>query len=81
MKGRINPMSIMRKLPQIQTALGRIRSGCEYYDVSFPAALFATLKLYLRDRFSLKEIVGYGLYVPKIRDDLPILISKERSIR
>lgn len=73
-------MSIMRKLQQIDAAIRQLRKGCHYYDASLVAALASTLKLYLRDQFSLKEILGYGLYIPRLRDDLPILISKEKSL-
>jgi hypothetical protein len=43
-------------------------------------AVASVARLYALEKFSLKEIIGYALYVPKIRQDIPVLISKERSL-
>lgn len=69
-----------QKMKAIAAALGHIRAGCMAYGVSLPYAVASSLALYLWGCFSIKEIVGYALYVPEIRRTLPVLISKERSL-
>ena len=73
-------MNYSNKLGAFSSALGAIRIGCREYSVPISRGISAALTLYLRGQFSLKEIVGYALYVPAIRASLPLLISKERSL-
>lgn len=73
-------MEPLRKIGQVTAAYGRLRAGCKAYGLPVTAALAEVIPMYVRDRFSLKEIVGYGLYIPRMRNDLPVLISKERSL-
>jgi hypothetical protein len=46
----------------------------------FSVALLRSIYLYSVERFSRKEIIGYGLFVPAIAATMPVLISKERSL-
>jgi len=48
--------------------------------VPVPTALASSLNLYLCHDFSLKEIVGYGLFLPEVVARYPVLISKHRSL-
>ena len=38
------------------------------------------MRLYSTGKFSRKEIIGFGLFVPSIVAKMPVLISKERSL-
>jgi len=71
---------MLKKFGDFRVAFRLIRTGCHQYGVSLPKGLLAALRLYTRDQFSLKEIVGYALYVPEIRSSMPVLISKESSL-
>ena len=60
--------------------LAAIPRACAAYRVSIPAAYARALAMYAFGDFSRKEILGYGLFVPAIRNALPVLVSKERSL-
>ena len=72
--------STFQKLERVKAGLAALRSGCDYHGVSLNQALLSSIKLYVSDQFSIKEIIGFTLYVPEIRRQLPILISKQRSL-
>ena len=57
-----------------------LQRACDFYRVPYPAALLRSVYLYSVSKFSLKEIIGYGLFVPSITAKMPVLISKERSL-
>jgi len=71
-------LSPLAKLSSFLTSLWR---GGHAHDVAFPVALGRSLNLYLRQDFSVKEILGFALYVPGVRVAFPVLISKEASLR
>jgi len=71
----------MRPLQKITAFLSDLKRACGFYGVSYAVALLRSLRLYLLKAFSRKEIVGYALFVPSIRARMPILISKERSLK
>lgn len=68
------------RLARHLNAFAAIRKGCKHYDVPLWQAVPAVLWLYGAKQFSLKEIVGYGLYVPSLRAQKPVLISKHGSL-
>lgn len=70
----------MRALTKIATFLSELRSGCSFYQVPYLPALSRALWLYSASRFSRKEIIGYGLFVPELAAEMPVLISKDRSL-
>lgn len=70
----------MRALTKIATFLSGLRSGCSFYRVPYLSALLRSLWLYSISRFSRKEIIGYGLFVPALTAEMPLLISKDRSL-
>jgi hypothetical protein len=70
----------MSNLEKITKFLSDLRRASRFYQVPYPIALFRSLRLYLRLEFSRKEIIGYGLFVPPITANIPVLISKERSL-
>lgn len=57
-----------------------LRRACAFHRIPYAAALARSLRLYSTGKFSRKEIMGYGLFVPAIADTMPLLISKERSL-
>jgi hypothetical protein len=57
-----------------------LRCACRAYQVPFSTALFQSASLYASARFSLREIISYGLFVPSIASEFPLLISKESSL-
>jgi hypothetical protein len=73
-------LTSMRALTKIITFLADLRSGCSFYRVPYLSALLRSLWLYLISRFSRKEIIGYGLFVPALVAEMPLLISKDRSL-
>lgn len=50
------------------------------HNTAFVPALTTSFKLYLAENFSLKEIVGYGLYLPQVKHEMPVMISKHNSL-
>jgi hypothetical protein len=70
----------MNALTRSKEFLLNLRRACSSYQLSYPAAVFRSLYLYCVSKFSLKEIIGYGLFVPSITANMPVLISKERSL-
>jgi hypothetical protein len=67
-------------LQKIKSFLHQLYRGCRFYRVSYTAALLRSLYLYFLSKFSLKEIIGYGLFAPPMTAKFPVLISKERSL-
>lgn len=57
-----------------------LQRACDFYQVPYSAALLRSFCLYSVAKFSLKEIIGYGLFVPSITAKMPVFISKERSL-
>jgi len=74
-------MTTMAPVKKIGTFLSDLKRACHFYRIPYPVALFRSLYLYLLKAFSRKEIIGYALFVPSIRARMPVLISKERSLR
>lgn len=68
------------RLQRHLNAFAAIRKGCQHYGVPLWQAIPAALWLYGAKQFSLKEIVGYGLYVPSLRAQKPVMISKQGSL-
>ena len=60
--------------------ISKFRTCATHHGISFVGALLATMRLYCFGQFSLKEIIGYALYAPKVRLSVPVLISKEASL-
>ena len=70
----------MQKFRKVCNFLADLRTGCRHYDVGLLKGVTSSLNLYCFERFSLREIIGYGFFVPEIRKTLPVLISKEASL-
>lgn len=60
--------------------LRQVRRGSEHYETPYAAALVRSARLFAAHRFALKEIAGYGLYVPSIARRYPVLVGKKRSL-
>ena len=60
--------------------LSGVRDACRAHGVPVGRSVARALSMYAFDAFSRKEILGYGLFVPAIRQTMPVLISKERSL-
>ena len=60
--------------------LSDLRRSARHHKVPFVSALLRSFWLYLGGKFSRKEILRYGLFVPAIAARYPVLISKERSL-
>jgi hypothetical protein len=70
----------MGPLHKVTAFLAALRRAATFYRVPYPIALLKSIYLYSVGKFSRKEIIGYGLFVPSIAARIPILISKERSL-
>jgi hypothetical protein len=70
----------MNPLEKILAFHSRLARACTYHRVPYPIALLRALYLYSVHAFSRKEILAYGLYVPSITANIPVLISKQRSL-
>ena len=70
-------MNTLDKVARFHSDLVR---ACAFHRVPYATALTRALRLYSTGKFSRKEIIGYGLFVPSIASTMPILISKERSL-
>ena len=57
-----------------------LRRASSVYRVPYFVALLRCFYLYSFAKFSFKEILGYGLFVPSIVATFSVLISKERSL-
>jgi hypothetical protein len=73
----VHPMREARKAIEFLAAIPR---ACAAHRVSIPGAYARALSMYAFGDYSRKEILGYGLFVPAIREAMPVLISKERSL-
>ena len=81
-------ISVSRPMRHVVFAGGRklahhvaaVAAAAKARRVPMVPALAKSLNLYLRHAFSLKEIVGYGLFVPEVAAKYPVLISKHRSL-
>lgn len=70
----------MSALGKIKNFHSDLKRACVFYGVPYPVALARSLRLYSMGKFSRKEIIGFGLFVPSIVAKMPVLISKERSL-
>ena len=70
----------MSAFTKITNFLSDLQRACAFYGVPYTVALARSLRLYSVSKFSRKEIIGFGLFVPSITAKMPILISKERSL-
>jgi len=70
----------MNALGKVTNFHSELRQACAFYRVPYAVALARSLRLYAVAKFSRKEILGYGLFVPSITKTMPVLISKERSL-
>jgi hypothetical protein len=66
------------KLTELHRA---VWNGRRQYGEAYLPSIIAALRLAAFHDFSPKEIVSYGLYARKVRDERPVLISKEASLR
>lgn len=57
-----------------------LKRASSVYRVPYSVALLRSFSLYSVAKFSFKEILGYGLFVPSMAAKFPVLISKERSL-
>ena len=71
----------MAPIKKITAFLSDLKRACEFYRVPYPVGLLRSLRLYLLKAFSRKEIIGYALFVPSITARMPVVISKERSLK
>jgi hypothetical protein len=67
-------------LPRWKRFSIHLRRASLAYDIPYTTALTRSLSLYLTKKFSLREILGYGLFVPSMASEFPLLISKENSL-
>ena len=70
-------MTRLRKMIDLHQAVNR---GRRARGEDYVPSLLSAMHLALFKEFAPKEIVNYALYSPKVRADLPVLISKQASL-
>jgi ribosomal protein S30 len=68
------------KLGHLRRLHEAARAGRRLYGQGYLASMISALRLAAFHEFSPKEIVSYGLYAGKVRAQLPVLVSKQRSL-
>lgn len=68
------------KVHEVLRAARVIVDASRRHKVSGVRSLWKAIVLFSRERFSIREIIGYAVYLPEVRQTLPVLISKQRSL-
>lgn len=73
-------MGVMTRLQKAVDLHRAVNRGRRARGEPYIPSLLSALDLILFKKFAPKEVVGYALYSPKVRSELPVLISKQSSL-